>query len=333
MLLVGAPYGPMSAFVDAAQSTDFAPLIVGCLTPEEPEHGGLEAAAASAPVGTPARLGKLDDLEAILHDHPVDQVLFFRPYDRADAIEEPLLCCETLGVPALLAVDIGLPDGTTPELAALCGRPFASLTLHSERQDRLALKHGFDFVAALVALVLLSSLMLLAGLAILLTMGRPVLYAQNRAGLRGRPFRMLKLRTMVVGAEQRQDELRARNEMDGPVFKVGDDPRITPLGRWLRKTSIDELPQLLHVLTGTMSLVGPRPLPLDEQRRIRGWHRRRLAMRPGLTGLWQTHGRNNTTFERWMELDLQYVDDWSLWLDTKILLRTIPVVLLQKGAR
>jgi lipopolysaccharide/colanic/teichoic acid biosynthesis glycosyltransferase len=144
---------------------------------------------------------------------------------------------------------------------------------------------------------------------------------------------MLKFRTMEREAEERRDALLARNEMSGPVFKVSDDPRVTWLGRWLRKFSIDELPQLANVLFGSMSLVGPRPLPIREQQEIRGWHRRRLSMKPGITGLWQVSGRNDVDFEEWMKLDLRYVDEWSLRLDAWILLKTIPAVLLGKGSR
>jgi len=158
------------------------------------------------------------------------------------------------------------------------------------------------------------------------------LFAQARAGLYGRPFRMLKFRTMRQGAEDEQGELLRSNEMSGPVFKLRDDPRVTRLGRFLRRTSLDELPQLLNVLTGSMSLVGPRPLPVSEQAAIRGWQRRRLTMKPGLTCLWQVAGRNDVDFVDWMLLDLQYIEQWSLWLDLLLLLKTLPVVLFGRGA-
>jgi len=155
---------------------------------------------------------------------------------------------------------------------------------------------------------------------------------QPRAGLYGRSFRMVKFRSMVQGAEAQRETLGDSNEMSGPVFKIKADPRVTRLGRVLRKTSLDELPQLFNVLNGSMSLVGPRPLPLMEQRQIRGWQRRRLSMKPGITGLWQVSGRNDLDFEEWMLLDLEYIDDWSLGLDLSILLRTLPVVLFGRGA-
>jgi lipopolysaccharide/colanic/teichoic acid biosynthesis glycosyltransferase len=195
------------------------------------------------------------------------------------------------------------------------------------------MKHAFDWIVSLILLVLLSPVFLAISIAILVTMGRPVFFTQSRAGLYGRQFRMIKFRTMVADAEAKQTELQAQNEMTGPVFKVADDPRVTRLGRFLRKSSLDELPQLVNVFLGQMSLVGPRPLPIKEQQKIRGWHRRRLSMKPGITGIWQVSGRNNIDFEDWMKLDYRYVDDWSLRLDLVILMKTVPVVLLGKGAR
>lgn len=323
-LLVGAPTGPLAAFARQAQHGELPPHIVGYLAPEQ----DAEPTSLAIP-----HLGRLEDLERVLHDEPIDHVFFFRPYVRADELESTLLTCETLGIPASLAVDVGLPLGLVPALSMHHERPFVSLESAPRRPDLLSVKHLLDFVFALCLLLLAAPLLLVVAFAILITMGRPIFYVQDRAGLRGRPFRMAKFRTMTIDADARQTELQAQNEMSGPVFKMTADPRITKLGRVLRKTSIDELPQLLHVLTGAMSLVGPRPLPLSEQQQVRGWHRRRLAMRPGLTGLWQVSGRSDTTFERWMELDLEYVDGWSLWLDAKILLKTIPVVLFQRGAR
>ncbi len=199
----------------------------------------------------------------------------------------------------------------------------------------LLVKQVFDYVAAAILLIVLSPLILLIALAIRLTSPGPAFYRQTRAGINGRPFPMLKFRSMRVGAENQQAELASRNEMTGPVFKVTNDPRITPLGRFLRRHSLDELPQLWNVLRGEMSLVGPRPLPVDEVKRFdNDTHRRRLSVRPGLTCLWQISGRNDIAdFEDWVRLDLAYIDQWSLWLDCKILVATIPVALFGRGAR
>jgi len=169
--------------------------------------------------------------------------------------------------------------------------------------------------------------------AVKLTSRGPVLFIHERGGLHGRPFRMLKFRTMREGAEAERAALLAANEMDGPVFKIAADPRVTRLGRFLRRTSMDELPQLVNVVRGDMSLVGPRPLPVVETRALAGVHRRRLSVRPGITCLWQISGRSELGFREWMALDLQYVDHWSLGLDLAILLRTLPALVSRRGAR
>jgi lipopolysaccharide/colanic/teichoic acid biosynthesis glycosyltransferase len=177
--------------------------------------------------------------------------------------------------------------------------------------------------------------MLAIALLIKLTSPGPVLFRQQRSGLNGRPFCIYKFRTMMTNAEQVKHELAAMNEMTGPVFKITNDPRVTPVGKWLRKFSLDEFPQLFNVLRGEMSLVGPRPLPVDEVRRFNDLaHRRRLSVKPGLTCLWQVSGRNKISdFKEWVRLDLEYIDNWSIWLDLQILLRTVPVVLAGTGAK
>jgi len=184
-----------------------------------------------------------------------------------------------------------------------------------------------------IALILLSPILAAATLAIWMESSGPVFFLQERVGVNKRRFRMCKFRTMVPNAEKMLDQLAAQNEVSGPVFKIAKDPRITPVGRILRRTSIDELPQLLNVLKGNMSLVGPRPLPVrDYEGFNKDWQRRRFSVRPGITCLWQICGRSAIPFEQWMRLDLQYMDEWSLWLDLKILVRTIPAVLRGSGA-
>lgn len=179
-----------------------------------------------------------------------------------------------------------------------------------------------------LALLLLSApLMLLAAMLVRLTSPGPAFFKQKRVGINGREFTMYKFRTMRAEAEQLKNTLLELNEMDGPVFKIRRDPRVTPLGRVLRRTSLDELPQLFNVLLGHMSMVGPRPPLPDEVRQYKLWQRRRLSVRPGLTCLWQVSGRNQVKFEKWMELDLEYIDNWSWWLDLKIMARTVPALL------
>jgi len=194
-------------------------------------------------------------------------------------------------------------------------------------------KRVLDFVIALAALIILAPGLLLTAAIIALTSRGPVLFVQRRVGLYKREFSIYKFRTMVMGAEQKLQEIEHLNEVTGPVFKINNDPRITPVGKFLRKTSIDELPQLINVLKGDMSLVGPRPLPIRDYAGFsEDWQRRRFSVRPGITCLWQISGRSAIPFEKWMELDLQYIDKWSLWLDLQILMRTIPAVLKGEGA-
>jgi exopolysaccharide biosynthesis polyprenyl glycosylphosphotransferase len=196
---------------------------------------------------------------------------------------------------------------------------------------RLA-KSAFDISAAALLLMLAAPLLLGIAAAILLTMGRPVLFMQKRLGRNGRAFRLYKFRTMVIDARAKQEELAGQNVMGGPVFKVKDDPRVTSLGRFLRKTSLDELPQLLNVLRGELSLVGPRPLPTYEARKVPAWAWRRYSVKPGITCTWQVSGRNHISFEQWMRMDLDYIDRWSFGSDLLILLRTVPAVLASRGA-
>jgi exopolysaccharide biosynthesis polyprenyl glycosylphosphotransferase len=190
-----------------------------------------------------------------------------------------------------------------------------------------------DFVLSALLLIVLAPFLLVVAVLVKLTSPGPVLFNQTRIGLNKRQFRIYKFRTMIVEAEKMQNELLSRNEMAGPVFKITDDPRVTPLGKMLRKSSIDELPQLFNVLKGDMSLVGPRAMSLRDYRLFdQDWHRRRFSVKPGITCTWQINGRNSVPFEKWMELDMQYIDKWSLWLDFKILARTLPAVLRGNGA-
>jgi exopolysaccharide biosynthesis polyprenyl glycosylphosphotransferase len=197
----------------------------------------------------------------------------------------------------------------------------------------VVVKRAVDFCLALVALVAVSPVMILAAALIKLTSPGPVFFTQKRIGQNKRRFSIYKFRSMTVDAEARMKQIEHLNEQKGPVFKIKHDPRITPVGRFLRKTSIDELPQLFNVLRGDMSLVGPRPMSVrDYELFSEDWHRRRFSVRPGITCLWQVAGRNSIPFEQWMELDMQYIDKWSLWLDIKILAKTIPAVLRGSGA-
>jgi exopolysaccharide biosynthesis polyprenyl glycosylphosphotransferase len=198
---------------------------------------------------------------------------------------------------------------------------------------RMLVKRALDILGASVALVIFSPVMLLAAVAVRLTSSGPVVFVQERYGLNKRRFKMFKFRTMVQNAEALQSQLEKNNEAQGPVFKIKNDPRVTSIGRFLRKTSIDELPQLFNVLRGEMSLVGPRPLPeRDVSRFAESSLLRRFSVKPGLTCLWQISGRSNTQFDNWIRQDLQYIDQWSLGLDIAILLKTVPAVIKGRGA-
>jgi exopolysaccharide biosynthesis polyprenyl glycosylphosphotransferase len=280
-------------------------------------------------------LGRLEDLEAVLVGEHVDEVYIGLPVkSQYREIQETIRTCEHLGVKALYPADI---------VETTLAKPRALTTSNSGPQVQLQMapegvlmhvKRVIDIVGATAVLLVLSPVMLGAALAIRLTSGSPVIYAQERCGLNRRRFRMFKFRTMVQNAEHLQASLESMNEATGPVFKIANDPRITPLGHFLRRSSIDELPQLFNVIRGDMSLVGPRPLPLrDVDRFTRTGDLRRFSMRPGVTCLWQVSGRSGIGFDDWIALDLQYIDRWSLLVDLAILLRTIPAVLRGTGAR
>lgn len=276
----------------------------------------------------------ISELVTAMHDHSVGRVLFAAQHVHFSKIEEAVQACETEGVEAWIAADFFQTAIARPTFDVLGGR--LMLVFHSTPQVSWSLwfKDIADRVGALILLVLSSPLWVAAMIGIRLSSPGPIFFRQQRAGHYGKPFMMWKFRTMNQDAEQRRQELEAHNEMEGPVFKITDDPRIFPLGKWLRRLSIDELPQLLNILNGEMSLVGPRPLPVYEIQRIeKRAQRRRLSVKPGLTCLWQVTGRNGIrNFEEWVALDLQYIDNWSLWLDAKILAQTVPAVLRGAGA-
>jgi exopolysaccharide biosynthesis polyprenyl glycosylphosphotransferase len=236
--------------------------------------------------------------------------------------------CETLGVPfALPAMAFSVQPGNRLE-----GDGFLHFSGARSRPHQLAMKRLFDVTAATLGLLVLSPLLLAVALLIKLTSRGPVFFAQPRSGLHGRPFRMLKFRSMVVNAEAKLAELQKQNEQSGPVFKMKRDPSVTAVGRFIRKYSIDELPQLFNVLYGDMSVVGPRPPLPAEVSKYDTWQLRRLSVRPGLTCIWQVSGRNQITFEQWMRMDLDYIDNWSLWRDLSLVFKTIPAVLMGRGA-
>lgn len=279
-------------------------------------------------------LGTLDELEGILMQQPVDEVLIALPVKSCyDQIQTAIRTCEQLGVEAKYLSDVFALSLAHPAFEADEEGNFVALKVVAD-DYRLLVKRAIDIVGSACAILLAAPLMLVIAAAIKLTSPGPILFSQERYGFNKRRFRMYKFRTMTENAERLQAALESLNEVHGPVFKIRNDPRITPLGRILRKSSLDELPQFFNVLKGEMSLVGPRPLPLRDVARFdKGSLMRRFSVQPGLTCLWQINGRSELEFERWIQLDLKYIDTWSLALDFKILAKTVPAVIVGSGAQ
>src|ERR1700736_209453 len=277
----------------------------------------------------------ISDLVEAMHRHAVSRVIFAAGHSQLNRVEQAISACEVEGVPAWLVADFIQTSIAKPDFDAFAGRPMLVFRSTPEVSWALWIKRGIDFVGALFALIIFAIPMAIVALMIRLTSNGPVIFRQRRAGRFGKPFVMYKFRSMIDDAEMRRAELEPFNQMSGPVFKVESDPRITPMGGGLRRTSFDELPQLWNVLMGDMSLVGPRPLPVYEVEKFENTaQRRRLSVKPGLTCLWQISGRNQVRdFRDWVRLDLDYIDRWSLALDFKILLRTIPAVIMGLGAK
>jgi lipopolysaccharide/colanic/teichoic acid biosynthesis glycosyltransferase len=316
--------------------------ILGCLQVQERQSTALAAAqAANSHYGTPSYpkvLGHVSELGDLLISKPVHEVIAVQPATDGNWVSQVIRDCDNLGI-LLRIVPEALISGQPVRLRTLF--PFQALHLPAVvltpphwDSDALFLKRLIDFVVSVILLVVLSPLFVLIALAIKITTPRlPVLYKWRVVGRNGVEFIGYKFTTMEADAEERKQELLERNEMTGPVFKIKDDPRATRLGRFLRKYSLNELPQLWSVLKGDMSLVGPRPAFRHELERYEFWHKRKLSIKPGITCIWQVRGRNKVhRFDDWVGMDLEYIDNWSLWLDFKILFRTVWAVLAGTGS-
>jgi exopolysaccharide biosynthesis polyprenyl glycosylphosphotransferase len=290
-------------------------------------EGSDDSVAGPGPV-----LGGLADLRRLLASEIVDEIVFAGSPRDLGRFEDLVLALQDEGVLVRFALDLLPHARATVRLEEIEGVPLVTLSTAPSSPIQLAGKRLLDLTLTLALLTVALPVMVFVALAIRLVDHGAVLFRQRRCGLNGRVFTLYKFRTMVEDAEQRFGEVAHLNEMNGPVFKSRSDPRVTRLGRLLRRFSLDELPQLWNVLRGDMSLVGPRPPIPDEVARYERWQRRRLSMKPGLTCLWQIRGRNAIDFDEWMRLDLEYIDNWSPWLDLKILARTLPVVLSGRGA-
>ena len=276
-------------------------------------------------------IGRLEDIEQILHNQVIDEVAICLPVSDWSRIDEVARLCEEEGKIVRIPMYFMLHTLSTGRMEEFGGIPIYSIVAGPDRALGLATKRILDIVGSAILLVITLPIAAVIAIAIRRESTDGVLFRQERVGEHGRRFELYKFRTMVRGAEEQLEDLAHRNEVSGPAFKLTDDPRVTPIGRLLRRTSLDELPQLWNVLRGEMSLVGPRPPLPAEVEGYDVWHRRRLSMKPGMTGLWQVRARHEANFDRWVETDLEYIDSWSLLLDLKIMARTIPAVINREG--
>ena len=279
------------------------------------------------------RIGHVNDLPRILQNSQVDFVVFAVGHKYLGAIEGSLKICEEMGVRVSLLADFFRTRIARRKIESFFGAPMICYDPAPGLNFEMVMKNITDRILAVVGIIIAAPIMMAATVAIKLTSPGPVVFKQPRCGLNGRIFTLYKFRTMVQNAEEQKKDLMRFNEVRGAAFKMKNDPRITTVGKFLRKTSIDELPQLFNILKGEMSLVGPRPPLANEVSRYDRWQRRKLSMKPGLTCLWQISGRSDVSFEEWMKLDLQYIDNWSFWKDAEILARTVPAIIKGTGAR
>lgn len=328
-LLVLGSKGAAADLITRVQQEETFPFI-GCLDPD-PSQVGKEVA------GVPV-LGSTAEFRETVSRGGVDEVVVAMPANLIPEIPDIMAFCEEVGVKLHIMPDYQLarckprPSRARMGIEDFLGIPMMTVSVTSSKVGQLLLKEFLDFCGAAILLLLLSPLFLVIAVAIKMTSPGPLFYRWKVSGLNGREFTGYKFRTMVVDADELKPALLAQNERTGPVFKMTRDPRITPVGRVLRKFSLDELPQLWSVLKGDMSLVGPRPPLQTETEQFAYWQRRKLSVKPGVTGLWQVNGRGSVQdFNKWVQMDLEYIDNWSLWLDLKLLLKTIPAILRGTG--
>jgi exopolysaccharide biosynthesis polyprenyl glycosylphosphotransferase len=324
LLVVGTDASSLKIARSLTTRHEWGIKIVGLLTGNEAEVG--------TQIGGFNVLGKTDDLFLILEKYVVDCVVFAEETSNEQDIQSIALRCPVVGVDFILNVSAFVKKVSYVGFESTQDYSFIVFKPVWRRPELLFLKRLTDLFVSGIAIVLCVPFWIVIPILIKKDSPGPVFYVQDRVGKNGRLFSMFKFRSMVQGADRMQDQVMHLNEMDGPVFKIKNDPRLTRIGRFLRRTSLDELPQLFNVFNGTMSLVGPRPPILQEVAQYRPWQRKRLSVTPGVTCLWQVTGRNEVKFDEWMKLDMQYIDNWSLALDVKILLRTIKAVIERRGA-
>ncbi|MBN1551835.1 sugar transferase [bacterium] len=327
ILLVGKPNSVKKLVGRIEQHPEWSLRILGYLVPADSKNN--DDSVSEIP-----RLGTSHDLIRIAQNNVIDEIIFCIDSHNLDALDRELHICEEMGIRTHIVADFFKLLIAKTELGYLEDIPLLTFTTTPHRDFHLFIKRLMDLFLSAILLILFMPLMIFIAILIKLDPAKgPVLFKQTRVGVNGRLFQLLKFRSMVVGAENLLPNLQIINEMNGPVFKATKDPRITRTGKLLRKYSLDELPQLVNVFKGDMSLVGPRPPLPKEVEMYERWQRRRLSMKPGLTCIWQISGRNEIDFEEWMRMDLDYIDHWTLGLDLKILIKTIPAILSGKGAR
>jgi exopolysaccharide biosynthesis polyprenyl glycosylphosphotransferase len=282
-------------------------------------------------VPLPDVVGEFENLGIVLAEHEIDRVLIAPGGRDPELVLHAIRLVKSMGVKVSVLPRLFEVVGSAVEFDDLDGIPLLGLRGQGLPRSSRLLKRACDTAMASLALLLLGPALLIISIAIRLDSPGPVLFRQKRVGRHGRAFRIWKFRTMYDGADSMKDQLLSRNEGAEGFFKIADDPRVTRVGRWLRKTYLDELPQLFNVLRGEMSLVGPRPLVVDEDRRINGWQRGRLDLAPGITGFWQVLGSSRVPLHEMVKIDYLYATNWSLWLDLKVILRTVPYVIARRG--
>jgi exopolysaccharide biosynthesis polyprenyl glycosylphosphotransferase len=325
VLIIGTGNRAQRLARELREHTEWGIKIVGYLDPD-PSRPGMQLDGASV-------LGGVDEITNVLKNHVVDEVILATPRAMIPDVDRIAQSCEEEGVTLRMMADVFDVHVARMRLVDLGSIPLLTLEPVAQDEWTLTVKRMIDLGAAILMMPVLMPLMAIIAIAVKLDSKGPVFFVQERVGLNKRRFPMFKFRTMVVGSEAMLKEIEHLNEAEGPIFKIKNDPRITRVGRFLRKSSLDEVPQILNIIRGEMSFVGPRPMSVrDVDLFDRGIQRKRFSVKPGITCLWQVSGRSELPFSKWLELDLEYIKNWSLALDLKILLKTIPVVLKGTGA-